>query len=149
MSDAEAARGDTYIARMRERLDRVHVILYVVNGEWTEGIQLEMLEATPINRPPIPIINVLARGYQPKEPIVELLGDYTVDWCGHDVVKAIRTYAIPASADELSMTLSERRERREITRALKKSDGDFAAAANLLGISNRTLRRKRMFYIIR
>ena len=153
MTESETRRGEVYEQRMRERIGRVHVVLYILRDEWIEdmgSIYLELVEATTTGyRPPLPIINVLPRGADLQSLRYSPPGVATVKWHSPSIIRAIHEHAIPASADELRLTPAESAERARIVDALAANAGHLVGTAAALGISKSTLRRKRLAYIIR
>jgi hypothetical protein len=153
MTEEEARFAEVYVRRIRERMERVHVVLYILRDEWLESdgsIYLELVEATGTRyRPPLPIISVLPRGADLQSLRYGPPGVATVKWHPRSIIRAIREYAIPASAEELVLTPAECAERARIVDALEANAGHLAATAAALGISKSTLRRRRLAYLIR
>ena len=153
MTEEEAQLGDIYEKRIREHMERIHIVLYILRDEWIEefgSLYLELVEGTaPRLRPIVPIISVLPRGANLESLKYEPLGIATVKWDIRSIVRAIREHAIPISPDELRLTSVEKAERARIVDALQANAGNIAGTAESLGISMSTLRRRRIKYIIR
>jgi hypothetical protein len=153
MTENEAQQGEVYETLMRERMGRVHVVLYILRDEWIQdmgSIYFELVETTtPRYRPPLPIINVLPRGADLQSLEYDPPGFPTVKWNSLSIIRAIHEHAIPASVEELRLTPAESAERARIVDALETNAGHLTGTAAALGISKSTLRRKRLAYIIR
>jgi Bacterial regulatory protein, Fis family len=155
MTEDEAKYANIYLSRIRDRISEVHIVLFILADDWlggdAESLYLELVEGTTANRyrPTVPIISVLPRGADPGALRFSSPGDITVKWNARSIIGAIRTHALPVSAEELLMTPAETQERGHIVAALAAHPKDLVAAATALGISMSTLRRKRLKYVIR
>lgn len=152
MTENEAQQGEVYEQCMRERMGRVHVVLYILRDDWLkdfDSVYLELVEATtPRYRPPLPIISVLPRGADLQTLEYGSPGGSTVKWHSRSIIRAIREHVIPAFAKELRLTSAESTERARIVDAIEANAGHLAKTVAALGISKSTLRRKRLAYII-
>lgn len=152
MTKKEAQQGEIYEERIRQRLATVHVMLYVLRDEWLENLgslYLELVETTPHYRPTLPIISVLPRGADPKALQYGPPGRAIVKWHPRSIIRAIRENAIPAFAEELRLTPEDAAERARIVETLQANAWRLPRTAAALGMSESTLRRKRIDYIIR
>jgi len=151
MTDSKG-RLRNYIHVMQEHMSDIHAILMVMRDEWIEDIHGQYEELTEAAKPPyrpnIPIVSVLPRGGSFESLEHGILGT-PVRWNSSSIVSKIKEVAIPASPEELQLTKAQNNERNQIVQVLKNNRGSMAAAALALGISVSTLRRRRIYYIIR
>ena len=138
MSPSEAQQGDTYNARMRERMGRVHVVLFIARDEWLDNdgsLYLELIEAPLVpHRPKIPIINVLPRGDDAQSLRYDVLPVATVKWNSRAIVSAIREHAIPALPEELLLTPAESRDARALSKLCGRTTASRLEQPRLWGL---------------
>jgi hypothetical protein len=152
MSADEARVANVYETLMRERIRQVHAVLFIARDEWLDDVNslyLELVQAPLMtNRPDVPIINVLPRGTDVDRSKHVLPSGVVVRWNARSIIRAIRTHAVPVCSSELVLTREEKAERARIVTTLSRHPRNTAGAARELGISDRTLRRERVKYLI-
>ena len=151
MTDVEAGQAETYIDRIRDRLLRVHAILFIGTDEWLDdagSVFNELVEANPVYRFAIPVITVVPRGAVLEPGQRAGPGTIAVRWHTGAVIAAVRSHAIPAAAGELRLSRDQRAERTAIVAALQRHHGRPGPTARALATSPASLRRKRMEYLI-
>ena len=152
MTPDEVERNEIYTKRISERLSTVHIILFIQTDKWIEklgNLHRELENCNPKNRPNLPVISILPIGMDVSQFNHEPPSEVVVNWNADSIIKAIRLYAIPASVDELDLTVDEQEERTKIITALVVNNDHMGKTAKSLRIGLRTLRKKRIRYVIR